>query len=118
MRRGLIGQALVEMALITPILLLLITGVFAVGLIMLDLSRLTHAAQEAAVAGATNPGDSCGVAVVTARQIYDGDLSITDCAVQGQYIDVTVGRSLELNRISPIWSAPVLMTATARAVLR
>lgn len=112
------GQALIEMALVTPILLLMITGVFAIGWLLLDVSQVNHAAQEAAVAGAMNPGDSCGVAIVTANAIYPNPLDSAECDIQGQYITVTISHLLPLNRISPIWGDLFNVTATARAVLR
>ena len=112
------GQALVEMALVTPILLLLVTGVVAVGWLMLDLNLLNHAAQEAAVAGAMNSGDSCGVALETARKVYPYTLSSSQCSVQGQYVEVTVRHTLPLNQLTPIWPSPLSLSATAKAVLR
>ena len=51
------GQALVEFALVTPLLLLLIVGGMMLGLAMHDRSTLTHAAQEAARAAAEAPSD-------------------------------------------------------------
>lgn len=104
---------MVEMALILPLLLLLLLGVFAVGEFERRGLSLTHAAIEGAVAGAENPGDSCGLALETARKVYGSTPDTADCAVQGQMIEVTL--SDPLNLPPPFdWRA----TTTQRAVLR
>lgn len=108
------GQALVEMALVTPILLFILLGGLALGIMLLERMELTHAAQEGAVAGAMNPGDSCGRALAVAKQIHAAHEA--SCAVQGQYIEVSLSRDLPL--IVPFFANSVSISVTERAVLR
>lgn len=110
-RRILPGQALVEFALVTPILLLMILGLVGVGLLVTDRTLLIHAAQEAAVAGAMDEAQACVVAEATAEEIYPGILTTADCAVRGTYIEVTVGHDIA-------WPIQFDVTVTATAVRR
>jgi hypothetical protein len=99
------------MALVTPILLALLLGIAWVGMAQLMAYQLTHAAAEGAIAGAANPGDSCGVAVVDARKVYGLSLDSVACSLTSQLIEVTVSDTLSF----PI---PFQITRTERAVLR
>lgn len=104
---------MVEFALILPLLLLLILGVFAVGVFEIRSIQLTHAAIEGATAGAGNPGHSCGLAIETARKVYGSAPDDSSCDVRGQMIEVTL--SDHINLPPPFdWQA----TTTQRAVLR
>lgn len=107
------GQAVVEFALILPLMLLLLLGVFAVGVFEIRSLRLVHAAIEGAVAGAGSPGDPCGLALETARKVYGSAPDTSACDVQGQFIEVTL--SDRINLPPPLdW----LATSSQRAALR
>jgi hypothetical protein len=110
------GQALVEFALVTPLLLLILLGGVAIGLMLLDRMQLVHAAQEGAVAGAANSGDSCGVAITTARQVFGRAFSAESCSTQGQMLELSVADELPI--VVPFWTDSVTISVTERAVLR
>jgi hypothetical protein len=109
------GQALVEMAMMMPILLVLILGIAWVGMAQLMALRLAHAAAEGAIAGAVNPGDSCGEAVARARQVYALPLDDATCDVTGQVIEVRLTDTLHF--WTP-WAATFTLDRAERAVLR
>jgi hypothetical protein len=109
------GQALVEMALATPILLLLLLGILWLGMLMTWNLRLEHAAIEGAVAGASNPGDSCGVAIVAARKVYGLPLDEEVCAVQGGFLTLILTDTLTFP--TP-WGTEWRLSSTQQAVLR
>jgi hypothetical protein len=81
---------MIEFALILPVQLLVILGGLHLGLLVVQQTRLTHAAQQAAVAGAETPGD-CPLAVQTAEDVYGGTLDESDCQVADELIEVRVG---------------------------
>lgn len=68
------GQALVEAALVLPLILVLVLGVFAVGVIGRTDAALLAVAQEAAraAATATNPGDAAAHGVARGTQVANG----------------------------------------------
>ncbi len=68
------GQALVEAALVLPLMLVLVMGVFVVGVVGRTDSALLAVAQEAARAAATasNPGDAASHGVARGTQVADG----------------------------------------------
>jgi ACR3 family arsenite efflux pump ArsB len=105
------GQAIVEVALVTPILLAFLLAIAWVGMALLMAYQLTHAAAEGAISGAANAGDSCGVAVVDARQVYGMPLNAAACSVIGQVLEVRLTDTLTF----PI---PFEITRAERAVLR
>ena len=100
------GQALVEMALITPILLLLVLGVFQVGLAMLTQMELQHAAQQAATTGA------CDVAVDTVPLIYGSVPDSVECTEPDGIIRITVTDAAPIIGPWGVWN----IEATGRAV--
>jgi hypothetical protein len=106
---------MIEMALMLPILLVLLLGIAWVGMAQLMSLRLEHAAAEGAIAGASNPGDSCGEAVIRARQVYGLPLDAASCQVQGQVLEVQLRDTLHF--WTP-WSADLGLVRTERAVLR
>ena len=107
------GQVIVEMALILPIFLVLILGFFWVGEVERRRLELTHAAQQGAIAGAGNPGDSCGVGQVAAATVYGHSLDVV-CDAQGGYLTLTVSDTL---RLPTLWGSEWRLSATQRAVL-
>ena len=56
-----LGQSLVEFALILPILVLLLVGIFDLGRVVYYYSALQNAAREGARYGIVHPNDSAGV---------------------------------------------------------
>lgn len=107
------------MAIVLPILLLLVTGFIVVGLVMTERMTLLHAAQEGVVSGAgQEEGQTCVVAEAVAEEVYQGTLSTNDCHVNGEYLDLTVARRLDVQLLSPIWTAPFEVRVTATAVRR
>jgi hypothetical protein len=109
------GQAMIEMALMLPILLVLILGIVWVGMAQLMSLRLAHAAAEGAIAGASNSGDSCGVAISRANQVYGLPLDEATCQLTGQLLEVQLRDTLHF--WTP-WTATFGLTRIERAVLR
>lgn len=73
------GQALVEIALVMPLLLLLITGLIQLGIMLSDYSTLVNAARQGARAlalGTTRLNDPCDPAVAQAMTSASGDFTI------------------------------------------
>jgi Flp pilus assembly protein TadG len=103
----------VEMALITPILLMLVLGTFQVGLAVLTATRLQHAAQQGATAGANESAvpQRCSTAESTAALVYDGPLR-TQCSQPGNVVTLNVSDTVPL--VSPF--GPWTFSVTARAV--
>lgn len=106
---------MIEMALMLPLLLVLILGIAWVGMVQLMALRLAHAAAEGAIAGAGNAGDSCGVAVSRATQVYGLPLDVATCAVSGQLLEVQLRDTLHF--WTP-WTSVFGIERTERAVLR
>lgn len=109
------GQALVEFALITPILLVLMLGGLSVGLLVLDRIVLTHAAQEAAVWGASHAGD-CSGALARVPQVLGRQPDSKVCDRFGQVIEVTLSDDRPV--LAPLVPLPTSVTVTARAMVR
>jgi Flp pilus assembly protein TadG len=109
------GQAMVEFALILPLMLLLILGLFQVGLAQLTATRLTHAAQQAAIAGAAEPSvsDRCDTATVTASVIYGSTPDDTQCTQPGNVITVHLTDAAEQVGPWPVWHIEAIGRAVA-----
>ena len=108
------GQALVEFAIITPILLMLILGGAGVGLLLLNRMELQHAAQEAATSGAIAGGCSGALGVVP--RILGSEPDDKACEEVGQIVEVTLSRRSAT--IVPLVPLPEFVTVTARALVR
>jgi Flp pilus assembly protein TadG len=108
------GVVMIEFALVTPILLLLIVGVFQVGLALLTSLTLTHAAQQGATAGANEPAvpRRCNTAIATAETVYSSDLEDAQCSQPGNVVTLTLTDTVPM--VSPF--GPWTLDATARAV--
>lgn len=108
------GQAMVEFALVTPMLI----AMFAVGLslmiLMVDAGDLHHWTREAAIAAASqpNPPDRCPQAQSTIDRIAGQHIEITDCSANGQIVEVTAFKDFGLT------FAPFPLTVTERAAVR
>jgi hypothetical protein len=71
---------LVEFALILPLMLLLILGVFQIGLGLLTTQRLQHAAQQASTAG------NCAKALEVVEVLYGSIPDSAQCAEPGSVV--------------------------------
>ena len=78
-RRGVAGQAAVEVALVIPVVALLLLGVVQVALVVRDQVLVVHAAREAARAAAVDPSPA------TARRAAEAATSL-----RPDRLDVTV----------------------------
>jgi Flp pilus assembly protein TadG len=89
------GQAMVEFALILPLLLLLIVGSIWTSLYLQSSSRLQHAAQEGAVAGASaeEGTDRCERAIEATEAVLAADVD-RECIVDGELVTVTLSGSI------------------------
>ncbi len=105
------GQALVEFALILPLLLLILLGGIALGLLILHRNQLQQVAYEAAVAAAQQ---NCDVADARARQLFGGQLQTVTCSATGQMVTVTVVNGWP----SVVPFLPEQVKVTARAMIR
>jgi len=106
------GQALVEFALVLPIILFVIVGGLGLGLILLNRMQLLHAAQEAAVVGATQGG--CQSALGVVPRVLGYEPAGKECAEQGQMVEVTLSNPQQT--LMPF--LPENITVSARAVIR
>ncbi|HXS47577.1 MAG TPA: TadE family protein [Solirubrobacterales bacterium] len=111
MRRG---QALLELALVTPLILLIMLGGIGVGLLVLTRIELQHAAQEAAIAGASNGG--CASALGIVPQVLGYAPDDKECSEAGQLVEVTLSESVA--EIAPMIPLPRTITVVGRAVVR
>ncbi len=104
-----------EMALITPILLLLVLGVFQVGLAMLTQLELTHAAQQAAALGASEPvvADRCPTALETVPKIYGSVPDDAKCVEPGGILRVTVTDGAPIIGPWGVWNIEAIGRAVA-----
>ncbi len=107
------GQALVEFALVLPLILLLIVGMIGTGLLLFDRMVLRSAAYEAAVAGAQQNGD-CASALGRVEQLLDRSPSSKTCQRTGPVIEVTLSDDFAFS----FGIFPAVITVTGRAVVR
>lgn len=71
------GAALVEFAMVLPILILLVFGVIEFGRGYNTRSTITHAARESVRVAALDSGDPVATAVAAANQLNAADISVT-----------------------------------------
>jgi Flp pilus assembly protein TadG len=102
------------MALITPILLLLIVGMFQVGLALMTSLMLTHAAQQGATVGANDPAvpQRCDTAIATAETVYASSIDDAQCTQPGNVVTLTLTDTVPA--VSPF--GPWTVNVTAKAV--
>lgn len=128
--RGTRGQSLVEFALIFPVLIVILLGIFDLGRAVFAYSSLTNAAREGARLGIVNQSD----AMIKARAIAQGRTIDTDPAAIEIFIssptsapddddcraavridcNVTVRYATEFEAITPVIGAlvgPITLTA-------
>ena len=101
------GQALIEFALVLPLLLVLILGTFQVGLLLGLHQSLSHAAREAAIVGCT--------ADDTVASLLGRTPARVECNVTEGITEVTV--SDPAARVAPFFG-DLDVTVTGRAVER
>jgi len=101
------GQALVEFALILPILLVVILGTFQVGLMLGLREQLSHAAREAAIVGC--PADA------TVASVLGRAPALVECSVSDGITVVTLTDPAAL--VTP-FLGKLDVTVTGRAVIR
>lgn len=92
------GQALVEFALVLPLLLFIILGGMSLGFVFLDRMRLEHATMEAAIAGASDPSPPrrCEVAEQTVAVIYGLAPDTFRCTGIGDRLQIDTSHNLPL----------------------
>lgn len=89
------GQALVEAALILPILLLVILGGLALGLVQIQRQQLTHAAQQGSALAATVSPDPCPTAITKTLAALGREVAVT-CTGDTEWIDLTLTEPLPM----------------------
>lgn len=112
------GQALVEFALVLPLLLFLVLGSMQVGVALMVRAELAHAAREGAIAGASAPAKSgrCGIALAGMAKVYGRRIQDTACDLAGGK-SITVKAGLDLPLFIPgvqTWRISVTETALVR----
>lgn len=85
--RGEKGQALVELALVSPILLLLVFAIIQFGIMMSDYSTLVDAARQGAreLALGTTVSDPCARAVAQAQSTASGQFTLPSSDVTASF---------------------------------
>lgn len=107
MHRQTIAQALVEMALLLPIILLLILGAMDFGRLFMTKLILTNAAREGANFLSYHPDDFIDGYLLTIPVIQNeadssgitvdpGEIFIADCCTHGQPVTVTITQNVDL----------------------
>jgi Flp pilus assembly protein TadG len=84
------GSALIEAAIITPLVLLIMVGIFEVGRAYQTFQVLTNAAREGARASVLPDGDVATVQAVVKKYMSDGELGAAEAAT------VTVDRAADM----------------------
>ena len=98
------GQALVEFAMVLPVLILLVVGMMQFGLLFHEFLLVTHAAREGARVATLGGSDAEIVAAVNAAATSPSDTDIMPASrVRGAQVTITVTKHVEL--ITPLFSA-------------
>ena len=103
------GQALVEMALVTPLLLLLILGALQIGLAMVWRMQVTHVAQQAVAVAAR---EGCEPALDLVPDLLGRMPSEAECE-SGELVSVLIRDRVPM---STPWWTDMRVAAIARAV--
>lgn len=111
------GQALVEFALILPILLLLVLGGLGVGLVEIQRYQLTHAAAEGAIAGANDhdPSTRCASALGAAVAVLGHEPTDKSCTTDSL---VSVRLVMDVPVVVPFLPSPWRVSVIERAEVR
>jgi Flp pilus assembly protein TadG len=110
------GQALLEAALVLPILLFVFLGGISIGLIVLDKYELQHAATEGAIVGASSPSERCANAKEAAIRVLGRRPSSISCVARARVIELTVAENLPI--FIPVLENPFPIRVTGRAAIR
>ena len=98
------GQALVEFAMVLPVLILLLVGMMQFGLLFHEFLLVTHAAREGARVATLGGSDAEIVAAVNAAATSPSDTDIMPASrVRGAQVTITVTKHVAL--ITPLFSA-------------
>jgi len=97
------GQSLVEFALVLPLLILILLGVFDLGRAFNAYIVITNAAREGAYYGSLNPLDSNGIIARVINETQDSgiavtadDITVSSSGVKGSPMLVTVSHDFSL----------------------
>lgn len=98
------GQALVEFAMVLPILVLLVVGMMQFGLLFHEYLLVNHAAREGARVATLGGSDAEIVAAVNTAAASASDTTIVPSArVRGAQVTITVTKQVAL--ITPLFNA-------------
>jgi Flp pilus assembly protein TadG len=114
------GQALVEFALVTPLLLLIMLGGVQVGLGVIHLMRLEHAVMEGVIAGASEeqPSQRCDVAELVTIKVLRHVPTSMQCSLTNPGNLLTIEAHDDLTLIVPLFTDIWTISATESAVVR
>ena len=125
------AQALIEVALVLPILLLLILGVMDFGRMFYTKMVLTNAAREGANYLAYFPEDANNVYMAAIYDeanssnvdIVDTDVTYSGCCTRGEAVEVTITKIVDLifdNALQSfgLLSGPVVLTSTVKMMVQ
>jgi len=110
------GQALLEFAIITPLMLFILLGGISIGLIILDRYELQHAATEGAISGADVHFGRCGEAIAVANRVLGRRPGSASCVVRGRVLELSLSESLPI--FIPALANPFPIAVSSRAALR
>lgn len=112
------GQALVETALVLPLLLFVILGGIQVGLAMTVRYELVVAAATGADSGALDrtPESRCATALDATAAVYGHPLAASSCRLPAGLVEVSAAVDLPL--IVPLFGASWRISVTERAPVR
>lgn len=104
-RAGQAGQALVELAIVLPVLVVLLLGGIEGGRLFFTYVALEEAVHEGATYGAQQPADSSGIVArvvesSSQQEVQDATVDMTDCDAD----DVTVSATTTFPAITPLGS--------------
>ena len=98
------GQALVEFAMVLPVLILLVVGMMQFGLLFHEYLLVTHAAREGARVATLGGSDAEIIAAVNAAATSPSDTDIMPASrVRGAQVTITVTKHVAL--ITPLFNA-------------
>ncbi|MDJ0923972.1 MAG: TadE/TadG family type IV pilus assembly protein [Acidimicrobiia bacterium] len=113
------GVALVETAILLPLLILLVFGLLDVGRLVYAKIELSEAVQEGSLWGSYDPDNYANVQTRVAESLNNLDIFPSDvvvvCPAGGDSIRVSLSRDLEL--LSPLGPGTVTLSATAEGEL-
>jgi Flp pilus assembly protein TadG len=113
------GQSLVEFALVVPIFVLLLVGLFDIGRAVWNYNTVANSAREAARVAVVNQDEAAirGAAKTAgiSLSLDDADITLDACADQECLYSVTV--SYDYEPVTPLISSLFNLTLTSTAVM-